>query len=97
MEVKMYCSNMRTEIVSWKAKIFDMMQKMDKRSQGSESQSSNSIKMLSEMVDEIEKKIARLESECPADWSKEKADVDHVISDMNRIWEESLQMSPDDF
>ena len=28
MEVKTYCSNMRGEITSWKAKISDLMQKM---------------------------------------------------------------------
>ena len=97
MEVRVYCSNMRGEILSWKAKIFDLMQEMDKRSLDTAKKSSTSINELSDMINELETKIDQLETECPANWDKERADVEQIISDMNRIWEESVEMSPDDF
>lgn len=97
MEVKEYCVNIRGEIVSWRTKIFDIMQSMDKRFRESDKKSQGSIKVLKDMVDELEKKIDDLEAACPADWSKERADIDQLINDMDKIWEESVEMSPDDF
>jgi len=97
MEAKAYCSNMREEIISWKARIFDLTRKMDKRFTDSDKKSSGSIKTLSDMVEDLEKKIHKLEVECPADWSSMRADIDHVIDDMNKIWKESVELSPDDF
>ena len=97
MEVKEYCVNIRGEIVSWKAKIFDLMRTMDRRFKESDKKSPGSIKVLNDMVDELEKKIDDLEASCPADWSKERADIDQMINDMDKIWKESVELSPDDF
>ena len=97
MEVKAYCSNMRGEITSWKARINDLMQKLDKRSSVSVERPSGSIKELGDMVDELERKIGQLETECPANWDEERADVERIISDMTEMWQETAQMSPDDF
>jgi hypothetical protein len=97
MEVKEYCSNKRGEVTSWKAKIYDLMQNLDKRSSGSVEEPSGSIKELGDMVDELERKIGQLETECPANWDKERADIERIISDMVEMWEEAVEMSPDDF
>ena len=97
MEAKAYCSNMRGEIISWKGKIFDLMRTMDKRFKGSDKKSSGTIKVLGDMVEELENKVDKLDAECPADWSKERADIDQLINDMDTIWKESVESSPDDF
>ena len=97
MEVKAYCSNMRGEVTSWKARINDLMQKLDKRSSGSEERPSGSINELGDMVDELERKIGQLETECPANWDEEKADIERIISGMLEIWQETVEMSSDDF
>ena len=96
MEVRDYCTDMRGEIITWKAKIFDLMRTMDKRFSASDTRS-NSIKVLGDMVKDIEEKIDNLEAECPSDWSDVKADIDQVVNDMNKIWTESVELSPDDF
>ncbi|MFZ0448670.1 MAG: hypothetical protein WAL98_05445 [Desulfatiglandaceae bacterium] len=97
MEVKTYCNNMRGELISWKAKTYDMARKMDKRSSGPDERTGASISELGAMIDEFEKKIEELETSCPANWDKERADLDGMIAEMNERWGEATQMSPDDF
>ena len=97
MDVKTYCANMKDEIAAWKAKTDDLIKNLDKRTSTADERTSNSIEELSAMIDDLSKKIDQLETECPADWSKEKAEVDRIISEMNEIWYEAAEMSPDDF
>jgi hypothetical protein len=88
---------MRGEITSWKAKINDLMQELDKRSSGSVERPSGSINELGDMVDELERKIGQLETECPANWDGERADIERLTSDMIEMWQEAVEMSSDDF
>lgn len=97
MEVKEYCSNMKEEIVEWKAKAFDLMRTLDKRFEDSDKKTPNTVKILSDMIEDVEKKLDILETECPADWSTEKAEIEQAIKDMDKIWKESVESSPDDF
>ncbi len=95
MDVKTYCSNMRSEIESWKSQIADHMKKADRRS-AEVDQAPRAIIKISELITELEETIARLEVECPADWSSEKAQLDGILSDLERLWQEAAESSPDD-
>ena len=97
MDVKIYCENMKGEIAAWKAKTHNLMKNLDKRTSEVNETTSKSMEELAGMIDDLSKRIEQLETQCPSDWSKEKAEVDRIISGMNEIWQEAAEMSPDDF
>ncbi|MCF8128757.1 MAG: hypothetical protein K9N10_09595 [Deltaproteobacteria bacterium] len=95
MDVKTYCSNMRGEIESWKSQIADHMKKADRRSADMDD-APQAIRKINELTTEMEEALGRLETECPADWSAEKAQLDGILSDLERLWQEAVEGSPDD-
>jgi hypothetical protein len=101
MELKAYCSNMKGEVASWKAKVNDLMRTVYGSASEPDETIASSMQKLSDMIDELERKIERLDTECPANWDKEKADLERIISGMNEIWEDVYRRasakSPDDF
>ena len=101
MELKTYCANMRGEVASWKAKVYDLMRTVYRSASEPDEAIASSMGELGDMIDELERKIERLDTECPANWDKEKADLERIISGMNEIWEDAWrrasEKSPDDF
>ena len=96
MDVKNYCSNVREEIVSRKSQIDNFMKRADRRS-ASMDQTSEAIHKINELVNKLESVVSRLETECPADWSSEKAQLDGILSEVDDLWQEAAAGSPDDF
>jgi hypothetical protein len=101
MEVKAFCSNMKGEVASWRTKTQELMGKMYRESSGPVEGAAGSIAKFDAMIKELERGIGQLEANCPANWDKERAYLERIISEMNEIWQETWQkageMSPDDF
>ena len=101
MELKMYCANMKGEVALWKAKADDLMRKVYGRHSLADETIARSMGRMGHMIDDLEREIERLDTECPGSWDKEKADIEKNISGMNEIWEEAWRRasarSPDDF
>jgi cell division septum initiation protein DivIVA len=101
MELKTYCADMRGEVASWKAKAYDLMRTVYGKSSQTDETIASSMGQLGDMIDELERKIERLDTECPASWDNEKAELEKIISGMNEIWEDvwrrASEKSPDDF
>jgi cell division septum initiation protein DivIVA len=101
MELKAYCADMRGEVALWKAKAYDLMRTVYGKSSQPDAAIAGPIGQLNDMIEELEQKIERLDTECPAIWDKEKAELERIISDMNEIWEDTWrrasEKSPDDF
>lgn len=95
MDVKTYCSNMRGEIENWKSQMDSHMKKADRRS-ADMSEAPKAMLKINELVTEMEETINRLEVECPADWRAEKAQVDNIQKELERLWQEASEGSPDD-
>jgi cell division septum initiation protein DivIVA len=101
MELKAYCANMRGEVALWKAKAYDLMRTVYGKASQPDETIAGPMGQLSDMIDDLERKIERLDTECPATWDKEKAELEKIISGMNEIWEDTWrrasEKSPDDF
>ncbi|MDZ7695383.1 MAG: hypothetical protein U5R49_00140 [Deltaproteobacteria bacterium] len=95
MDVITYCSNMREEIDTWKSRINSHMSQVDRRSADIE-ESPQAIHKINELVTELEQNVKKLENQCPADWSSEKAQLDSLLSEVQRLWQEAADGSPDD-
>lgn len=97
MDVRTFCVDLRSEMTEWKAKTYDLIRDLDKRSPAERTSASVSIDDLGRMIDEIEKKIDRLEDQCPANWDTERVELEEMMTELKDKWSETAAMSPDDF
>ncbi|VEN74627.1 conserved hypothetical protein [Candidatus Desulfarcum epimagneticum] len=90
MDVKDFCGGMETELKEWKAKFFDAIAKSDELGTADKEKAMayfNNVKIL---VTEMEAKIDQLKTECPADWSPQKKEIDDGVVDLRSQYEETM-------
>jgi hypothetical protein len=85
-----FCKGMEIELTGWKAKFYDVMRKVDKLSTGEKEKMLMNIQDLNMALAEMEDKIQSLKTECPADWSPIKKEIDDSHIDMRSKYEETL-------
>jgi predicted nuclease with TOPRIM domain len=95
MDVKSYCANMRGEIEEWKSTINKHLLEADRRSADAD-EAIGAIHKINDRVSELEQTVDKLEKQCPADWSSERAQLDGILSEVKRLWQEATEGSPDD-
>ena len=75
MEIKDYCKNMDMELTLWKAKLYDVMNKMDKLPTGKKQRMYEEVNALHILMGELDERIEKLRAECPTEWSMEQGDI----------------------
>ena len=91
MEVKDFCQAMESEITSWKAKLYDVMRKIDTLGTAEREKMLLNIQDLNIFLDDMNARVDQLRHECPADWSPIKKDVEQGTVDMRSKYEETLE------
>jgi predicted nuclease with TOPRIM domain len=81
---------MEIELTAWKAKLYDVIRKIDKLSTGEKQKMLMNIQDLNMALTEMEDKIESLKTECPADWSPVKKAIDDNHVDMRSKYEETM-------
>jgi len=97
MDVTTFCEDLRQELNGFKAKAYDLLRAMDKRSSSASDKAAASMDDLGRMIDQIEAKITQLEDRCPTDWDTERTELETMIAELEEKWGEASMMSPDDF
>ncbi|MBU1404857.1 MAG: hypothetical protein KKE83_01985 [Proteobacteria bacterium] len=72
MKSKDYCRSAEIELTTWKAKLYDVIRKIDKLPTGDKEKMLGSVGDLNILVTELEDRIDQLRIACPADWKPEK-------------------------
>ena len=85
MDVESYCDNVAIELAGWKAKIYDIMRKLDKLPSGDKGKLLGNINDLHVLVEEIEDRIDRLRNQCPSDWSPDKIELETKLTRISDI------------
>ena len=83
MDVKNFCDSAGTDLIRWKAKLYDVIRKtetMDKVNQG---EAAPLINDLNRLVDDLDKHIKVLADECPLEWGSQKAEIQEKLSQVN--------------
>jgi predicted nucleic acid-binding Zn-ribbon protein len=91
MDVKDYCQAMESEITSWKAKLYDVMRKIEKLGTAERQKMLANIQDLNIYLDEMTSRVEQLRNECPADWSPIKKEVEQGVVDMRGKYDEALE------
>ena len=98
MDLKSYCDNLNIELTGWKAKVSDVVRKLDKVSTGDKEKVVPMVNELHMVVEELSDRISRLEKECPTQWAPDKIELEGKFSQLKTKWEGVWQnVSPADF
>ncbi len=88
MEVQEYCHNMSAELAGWKAKMYDVVMKLEKLQTAERQRFAPQINALNEIVDDISARIEKLNEDCPADWKPDEKEIKSRISRMQELMKE---------
>ncbi len=98
MEVESYCDSLNIELTGWKAKVYDVVRKLDKVSSGDKEKVVPMVNELHMIIEELSDRSDRLKKECPTQWEPEKIEMDGKFSQLETHWREVWQnVSPADF
>jgi hypothetical protein len=76
MDATSFCGMMQTEITSLKAKVYDIMQAVEKTKDTKKKMLAPQIAALHTLIEHLSEMNERLAKECPLDWSKEKEEIE---------------------
>lgn len=91
MDVKDYCKGVEMELVAWKAKLYDMIRKIDKLGTAEREKMLPNVEDLHMLLTEMEDRINQLETECPSEWSPVKKEIEEGHIDMRGKYEETMK------
>lgn len=91
MDVKDFCSAMESEMTSWKAKMYDVMRKIDSLGTAEKEKMLMNIQDLNIYLDDMSRRVEQLRTECPSDWSPIKKKMEQGTIDMRGKYEETME------
>ena len=93
MEVKDYCKNVDMELTLWKAKLYDVLGKIEKLPTGRKERIFEEVNGLHIIMSELEERIDKLRTECPIAWKPEHETIKKRLSDLS----EKYQFATEEF
>jgi len=97
MDVKDYCQGVQAELTGWKAKVYDVVRKLDKLPSGDKEKVVPQVNELHMIVEELTDRIDRLNRECPTQWGPDKIELETKIDSLKVKWEDVWEnVSPGD-
>ena len=91
MDVQDFCKSMETEMTAWKAKLYDVMRKVDKLGTAEKEKVLPNIEDLHMLLEEMSDRVENLKTECPSDWSPMKKEIEDGSIDMRGRYEETME------
>lgn len=91
MDVVDYCKGMETEMTAWKAKLYDVMRKVDRLGSAEKEKVLPNIEDLHMLLEEMSDRVEHLKTECPSDWSPDKKNIDEGSINMRGKYEETME------
>ncbi len=90
MDVQDFCKSMEAEMTMWKAKLYDVMRKVDNLGSAEKEKVLQNIEDLHIYLQEMSDRVESLKTECPSDWSPVKQDIDQGTVDLRGKYEETM-------
>ena len=92
MELKDYCSAMESELTGWKAKMYDVVRRVDSLPGVEKDKILSTVGDLHILLEEFSVRVDQLRNECPTEWSPYKKEIDEAHVDMRSKYEETLEL-----
>ncbi|RJQ59813.1 MAG: hypothetical protein C4530_08615 [Desulfobacteraceae bacterium] len=85
-----YCKAMETELITWKAKLYDMTRKIDKLPSASKQRMLGSVEDIHMVLAELEDRLEKLQTECPSEWGPQRGEIENAHVNMRSMYEETM-------
>ena len=83
MDSQAYCDRLDSQLVAWKATIYDTIRIVDRLPPVEKEMAFGSIRNLHAILDEIDVELEQLRTACPADWSPNRRTIDQKMGDLH--------------
>ena len=97
MEATDYCNNLTIELTAWKAKVYDVVRKLDKIATGDKEKVVSEVNELHIILEELGDRIEKLKKECPTSWAPDRTEIEnkigHLRTKLDKVWD---TISPSD-
>ena len=90
MDVQDYCKGLEMEMTAWKAKLYDVIRKVDKLGSAEKEKVLPNIEDLHIFLEEMTDRVNTLKTECPSDWSPIKKEIEDSSLNMRGKYEETM-------
>ncbi len=90
MDVKDYCHSIEIELNGWKAKMYNMVRKVDKLRGADKGKLAAQVEDLHKQIEDIERIVNTLQTECPADFSPQKQEINASQDEMKKKYEDAM-------
>ena len=90
MDLKDYCRSIEIELNGWKTKMYDMVRKVDRLRGADEEKLSAQVDDLHKHIEDIERIVNTLQTECPADFGPQKQEIESSQTEMKKKYEDAM-------
>jgi hypothetical protein len=90
MEAKDYCRTVEIELYGWKAKMYDMVRKVDKMRGSDKEKVASQVEMLHKHISDMERIIDQLQTECPVEFGPQKRQIEDTSQDLKEKYEKAM-------
>jgi len=90
MDVKDYCRSIEIELYGWKARMYDMIRKVDKLRGAGKEKLQSQIEDLHKNIEDMEHIVSQLQTECPVEFSPQKREMETTASEMKKKYEDAM-------
>ena len=94
MHVRDYCDNVASELTDWKARMYDVMRKLETVPSADKEKVVPYLNDIHMILKSLDDRIAQLKTECPVEWDPQKKEVDAVLGKIQSRWDEASANLP---
>lgn len=90
MDAKNYCRSIEVELYGWKARMYDMVRKVDKLRRSDKEKVIARVEELHRNIADMERLIEQLQTECPIEFGSEKKQFEATGAEMKKKYEDAM-------
>ncbi len=90
MDAKNYCRSIETELYAWKAKMYDMIRKVDRLRGSDKEKVASRVDELHKNIQDMEQIIEQLQTKCPIDFGPQKQQIEEKTAGMKKKYEDAM-------
>jgi len=95
--MKDYCAGLQVELTGWKAKVYDVVRKLDKMESRAKEKVVPQVNELHIIIEELTDRIERLNAECSTQYGPDKIESGSKVDELKLKWEGAWEnVSPAD-
>lgn len=95
MELSDYCKGVDIELTMWKAKLYDVLSRMDQLETGNKQRMYEQVNGLHILMSELEERIEKLRRECPTEWQPDQEEIRTKFSELGNKYNDAAGVAFD--